>query len=154
MEKIIDGVKLKRLSVIPDERGRLMEILRKDDEIFDKFGQVYLTTAYPEVVKAWHAHQFQDDNIAVVKGMLKLVLCDLRENSGTCGIVNEFFIGEHNPLLVHVPALVYHGFKGIGNSESLVINVPTMVYNHKDPDELRLPVDTDKIPYTWERRDY
>jgi dTDP-4-dehydrorhamnose 3,5-epimerase-like enzyme len=29
---MIDGVKIKRLKVIPDERGRLMEILRSDDE--------------------------------------------------------------------------------------------------------------------------
>ncbi|MCJ7832051.1 MAG: dTDP-4-dehydrorhamnose 3,5-epimerase, partial [Actinobacteria bacterium] len=35
----IDGVLTKSLRVIPDERGRLMEILRADDEIFGKFGQ-------------------------------------------------------------------------------------------------------------------
>ena len=39
-----------------DERGRLMEMLRCDDPIFKGFGQVYLTTAYPGVVKAWHYH--------------------------------------------------------------------------------------------------
>ena len=125
MEKIIAGVKIKKLNVIPDERGRLMEILRRDDKLFEKFGQVYLTTVYPGVVKAWHAHRFQDDNIAVMKGMLKLVLCDLRDKSKTRGAVNEFFIGEHNPVLIHIPALVYHGFKGIESREVFVINMPT-----------------------------
>ena len=90
MEKIIEGVKIKKLSPIPDERGRLMEILRNDDEMFERFGQVYLTTAYPGVVKAWHAHEFQDDNMTVLKGMAKIVLCDLRKKSKTHGIVNEF----------------------------------------------------------------
>ncbi|HOL22703.1 MAG TPA: dTDP-4-dehydrorhamnose 3,5-epimerase family protein [bacterium] len=154
MEKLIEGVKIKKLKVIPDERGRLMEILRNDDEVFEKFGQVYLTTVYPCVVKAWHSHKFQNDNIAVVKGMLKLVLCDLREGSKTYKLINEFFIGEHNPILVHIPAGVYHGFKGIGEEEALVINVPTNTYNYKDPDELRLPFDTGQIPYNWERRNY
>jgi len=36
------------MKVIPDERGRLMEILRVDDDLFLKFGQVYITTTYPQ----------------------------------------------------------------------------------------------------------
>ncbi|MCX7972949.1 MAG: dTDP-4-dehydrorhamnose 3,5-epimerase, partial [Candidatus Aminicenantes bacterium] len=40
---MIEGVKIKKLRVIPDERGRLMEILRADEEIFVRFGQVYMT---------------------------------------------------------------------------------------------------------------
>ena len=54
---MIDGVKVKKLKIIPDDRGRLMEILRADDGIFKKFGQVYMTTAFPGVVKAWHYHK-------------------------------------------------------------------------------------------------
>ncbi len=55
--KQIQGVKIKHLRIIPDERGWLMEILRCDDDIFQQFGQVYCTTAYPGVVKAWHYHK-------------------------------------------------------------------------------------------------
>ena len=65
---MIQGVMTKKLKVIPDERGHLMEILRSDDELFDKFGQVYVTTAYPGVVKGWHYHKKQTDHFAVVKG--------------------------------------------------------------------------------------
>ena len=100
---MIEGVKTKVLKVIPDERGRVMEILRADDELFLKFGQVYITTTYPQVVKAWHYHKVQTDHIVAVQGMIKLVLYDPRENSPTKGEVNEFFIGVHNPLLVQVP---------------------------------------------------
>jgi dTDP-4-dehydrorhamnose 3,5-epimerase len=35
---MIEGVKVKKLKVVPDERGRLMEILRCDDPMFEKFG--------------------------------------------------------------------------------------------------------------------
>jgi len=80
-KKMIDGVKTKNLRVIPDERGRLMEILRSDDSLFLNFGQVYVTTTYPGVVKAWHKHEKQTDNVACVQGMIKLVLYDPRENS-------------------------------------------------------------------------
>ena len=64
---------VKALKVIPDERGHLMEILRCDDEMFQKFGQVYLTTGYPGVVKAWHYHKAQTDHFCVIKGMMKVV---------------------------------------------------------------------------------
>ena len=75
---MIEGVKTKNLKVVPDERGWLMEILRNDDEIFQSFGQVYLTTAYPDVVKAWHYHKKQTDNFTCIKGMMKVALYDDR----------------------------------------------------------------------------
>ncbi|OPX30981.1 MAG: dTDP-4-dehydrorhamnose 3,5-epimerase [Candidatus Latescibacteria bacterium 4484_181] len=146
---MIEGVKIKKLKVIPDERGRLMEILRGDEQIFQRFGQVYMTTTYPGVIKAWHYHKIQTDNIAVVKGMLKVALYDPREGSSTRGEVDQFFIGEHNPLLIQVPPQVYHGWKCISEQEAIVINCPTEPYNYKNPDEYRLPFDTDQIPYDW-----
>jgi len=78
---LIEGVKVKKLKVVPDERGRLMEMLRADDEFFVKFGQVYMTTAYPGVVKGWHYHKVQADNMVIVKGMMKIVLYDGREEN-------------------------------------------------------------------------
>jgi dTDP-4-dehydrorhamnose 3,5-epimerase len=150
---MIQGVKIKKLIVHCDERGRLAEIIRKDDDIFEKFGQVYMTTVYPGVVKGWHYHKIQSDNFCCVKGMIKLVLFDAREKSKTYGEINEFFIGEHNPLVVHIPRFVYHGFKGISETESIVINTITEVYNSKKPDEFRLPAHTKEIPYDWSRKD-
>ena len=72
-----------------------------------------MTTTYPQVVKAWHYHKVQDDFITCVKGMLKLVLYDDREGSPTRGEINEFFLGDYNPVLVKVPKMVYHGWKCI-----------------------------------------
>jgi len=146
---VINGVETKKLRVVPDERGWLMEILRCDEEIFEKFGQVYLTTAYPGVVKAWHYHKKQTDNFTCVHGMMKVALYDAREDSSTYKEINEFFIGERNPLLIKVPPLVYHGFKAIGTETAYFISIPTHPYNYKDPDEYRLPPDTKEIPYDW-----
>lgn len=150
---VIDGVVEKKLKMIIDERGRLMEILRCDDDFFEKFGQVYMTTAYPGVVKAWHYHKFQRDNFTVVRGAMKLVLYDDREGSPTRGETNAFFIGEHSPTLVSIPKGVWHGFKCIGETEALVINAPTEVYNRDEPDEHREPPHGGGIPYDWSRKD-
>ncbi|MFA5866602.1 MAG: dTDP-4-dehydrorhamnose 3,5-epimerase family protein [Actinomycetota bacterium] len=146
---MIEGVKVKKLKVVPDERGRLMEILRSDDELFDKFGQVYMTTNYPGVVKAWHYHKNQTDNVACVKGVIKLVMFDSRDGSPTKGQINELFIGDHNPMLVQIPDNVYHGWKCVSETESVVVNCPTELYDYKNPDEYRLPYDSDEIPYDW-----
>lgn len=150
---LIEGVRIKPLRVIPDERGRLMEILRCDDEIFQKFGQVYLTTAYPGVVKAWHYHRLQTDNFVVVKGMMKVVLYDERDGSPTRGEINEFFMGDYNPMLLQIPPMVWHGFKCISETEALVINCPTEPYNRENPDEYRIDPHHNKIPYDWSRKD-
>lgn len=147
---MIDGVKVKKLKVLADERGRLTEMLRSDDDIFIKFGQVYMTTAYPGVIKGWHFHKLQTDNFSVAKGMIKLVLYDSRENSPTRGEIDEFFLGDHSPILVRIPNLVYHGFKCIGMEEAIVINCVTEPYNAKEPDEIRLDPFDKSIPYNWE----
>jgi len=149
MDRSIEGVIIKHLQVIPDERGWLMEILRCDDPQFRQFGQVYLSTAYPGVVKAWHYHKKQTDNFTCVKGMMKVVLYDARKNSPTSQQLTELFIGERNPALITVPPGVYHGFKAIGTDTAFFISIPDMPYNSKEPDEYRLPPDTSEIPYTW-----
>jgi dTDP-4-dehydrorhamnose 3,5-epimerase len=151
--ELIQGVATKRLKVIPDERGRLMEMLRVDDPIFDKFGQVYLSTTLPGVVKGWHAHRQQNDCITCVKGMIKLVAYDARPDSPTHGLINEFFIGEHNPLLVKIPIGVQHGWKCVGEVEAYIINVVTEPYRYDQPDEQRVDPHDNDIPYDWTRRD-
>jgi len=150
---MIDGVRIKRLTMIPDERGRLMEILRRDDDLFERFGQAYITTAYPGVVKAWHYHKRQTDYMAPIVGMFKVVLYDARETSPTHGAIEEIFAGEYAPALIVVPPNVYHGFKNIGQEEGIVLNLPTEPYNADHPDEFRLPPDSlpDGRRYNWAR---
>lgn len=146
---MIEGVVTKQPKQFTDERGWLTEIMRSDWEHFQKFGQVYITAAYSQVVKAWHMHKKQTDNVACIKGMIKLVLYDNREKSKTKNEINEFIIGERNLLLVKIPPEVWHGFKTITEEYALVLNIPTELYNYNEPDEHRLPPNTNKIPYDW-----
>ena len=150
---MIDGVKIKKLGVIPDQRGRVMEILRSDDGLFQKFGQVYVTTTYPGVVKAWHKHEKQADNIVCVAGMIKMALYDGRPGSPTHREVNELYLGVHNAVLVQVPPGIYHGWMGISLEEAVIINIPTELYDRDHPDEQRLDPHDNTIPYIWKRKD-
>ena len=130
-----------------------MEMLRADDDIFAGFGQVYLTTTLPGVVKAWHLHKLQTDNVVCVAGMIRLGLFDERDDSPTKGLVNEFFLGVHRPLLVQIPPLVYHGWKCVSVEEALIINTVTRPYDHTQPDEYRLDAHKSHIPFDWSIQD-
>lgn len=147
---MIKDVIVRELRVIPDERGRLGEILRVDWPEFSEFAQAYFTTNYPGVVKAWHKHEKQEDNVTCVSGMIKLVMCDKREGSETYGEVQEVYLGEHAPRLVRIPRGVYHGWKCVSEKESIVVNLPTRMYDYENPDEQRLDWDTAEIDYNWD----
>mgnify|MGYP000332454177 CR=1 FL=1 len=150
---VIEGVCVQEGNIRADERGRLGEIMRADNYCFEKFGQVYYTTTYPGVVKAWHFHKEQTDNVYVVKGLLKVALHDQREDSSSCGIVNEVYLGEHCPGLLTIPPGVAHGWMCVSGDEAIIINVVTEPYNYQNPDEYRIPPYDNDIPYDWRRKD-
>ena len=150
---LIDGVAVRRAKVLGDERGRLGEIMRADDPWFEKFGQVYFTTTYPGVVKAWHYHKKQTDHFYVVKGTVKIALHDQREGSPTYGVVNELYLGEHCPGLLRIPPGVLHGWMCVSEIEAYIVNVVSEMYNYADPDEFRTDPRENDIPYDWTRKD-
>ncbi|KKL74290.1 hypothetical protein LCGC14_2066390, partial [marine sediment metagenome] len=85
---LIEGVVVKKLKPILDERGYVQECFRSDWAMFQNFGQAYITTAFPNVVKAWHYHKIQTDNMICIIGNIKLVLYDGREESSTYKKIN------------------------------------------------------------------
>ena len=148
---MIKGVEIKKLKFIKDGRGRLAEILRSDEKFFEKFGQIYVTTALPGVVKAWHYHKKQSDHFFCIFGKMRIGLYDSRQNSPSYKQTQEIIMTFEEPVLLKIPPLVYHGFKCISKDEAAVINIPTALYNYKEPDEHRVdPYDND-IPFDWSR---
>jgi len=151
---MIHGVQVKPLKVLTDDRGFLMEMLREDDPIFERFGQVYVTGCRRGVAKAWHYHREQTDHFVCVTGTALVVLYDGREDSPTRRTVEEFTLHSPPtpnpvPLLLRIPPLVVHGFTTVHGEEARIINIPTLPYRYADPDEYRYPWDTPEIPYRW-----
>lgn len=143
----IEGVVVRPLRVIPDERGKILHMLRADQPHFDTFGEIYFSCVYPGAIKAWHIHRRMTLNYAVPHGMIKLVLYDDRPASSTHGQIMEIFAGESNHVLITVPPMVWNGFKGIGSVMAIVANCATLPH---DPDEIdrRDPFESG-IPYDW-----
>lgn len=145
---MIEGVLIHPLRQIPDERGKIMHMLRVDDPHFEKFGEIYFSVVYPGVIKGWHLHKEMTLNYAVVSGAIKLVLYDDRKGSATCGNLMEIFLGESNYALVKIPPMIWNGFKGIGVSPAIVANCATTP--HSPGEILRLDPFDQQIPYSWE----
>lgn len=144
---MIEGVRVTPLRQIPDERGKVMHMLRSDSEGFIAFGEIYFSCVYPGVVKAWHIHRRMTLNYAVPHGNIKLVLYDDREGSPTRGEVQELFLGPDNYCLVTIPPMVWNGFKGIGTETAIVANCATIPHDPAEIDRLD-PADP-SIPYDW-----
>jgi len=144
---MIEGVFIKPLSQIVDERGKIMHMLRVDEAHFEKFGEIYFSVVYPGIVKGWHLHKEMVLNYAVISGLIKLVLYDPRESSLTKGEIQELFIGEDNYVLVKIPPGIWNGFKGISMEPAVVANCATLPHS---PDEIeRLDPFSNDIPYDW-----
>lgn len=147
---MIDGVRIQPLRQIPDERGKIMHMLRRDDPWFQQFGEIYFSMVYPGVVKGWHLHKRMTLNYAVVAGSIKLALYDDRAGSATAGETQEIVMGTGNYVLVTVPPGVWNGFKGVGTDSAIVANCATEPH---DPDEIvRKDPMTRDIPYDWTLR--
>ncbi len=145
---MIEGVIVKQLKKIPDERGTIMHMLRSSDPEFSTFGEIYFSKAYPGVIKGWHLHKKMTLNYCVIEGMVKLVLYDDRKSSKTYKEIQEIFIGDDNYCLVQIPIGVVNGYKTIGTKPSILASCPDMPH---DPTEMtRIDPFDKKIPYSWD----
>ena len=144
---MINDVIIKDLKIIPDERGSIMHMIKNKNNDFI-FGEIYFSTSYPKVIKGWHEHTKQTQNYAVIRGMIKLVLYDNRENSSTYKKIQEIFIGSKNYKLVTIPPGIINGYKNIGNEEAIVANCSDLP--HDDSEMLRYDPFDSFIPYDWD----
>lgn len=125
-----------------------MEIQRRDDPNYSGFGQAYMTYTYPGIVKAWYRHHQQIDQIIIIAGSIKLVLYDTRENSSSYNNVNVIGVDSTDPRLIQIPTGVWHGFQANGKQPTLILHINSQPYLEQ-PDEDRLPPDSELIPYSW-----
>lgn len=147
--QLIQAVVVVSLRKVINERGHLLEIQRNDESVYPGFGQAYITATKPSVVKAWYLHHNMTDQIAIISGNITLAMYDSRSDSSTHGSTQVLRMHEDSPSLVQIPPGVWHGFRADSSSPALLMHLNTMPWNETSPDEDRLPVDTDEIPFTW-----
>ena len=152
LDSKIEGVIVRALRKIPDVRGTIMHGVRCDNLLND-FGEVYFKKLYKDIINGWHVHETLFLNYICVYGMMKVVLCDMREDSQSKEEIEEVFIGDDNYVLLHVPPGVANASTVISGDFAIFCNVasqphnPSIKYKRIDPH-------SNKIAYDWNRRDY
>ena len=148
MSSMIGGVIVRNLKTHSDERGYFRELIRVTDDFFaEGFGQWSHSLMFNGVIKAWHLHRIQTDWWYVVSGVLRVGLCDMRPDSPSYKVVEDFLIGDLQAAqVVKIPPGVAHGCKTVQGPVNLFY-VTSHVY---DPDdEVRLPYDDPEIDFDW-----
>ena len=135
---IIDGVTITGLSIFHDERGAVMHMLRCDDPLFTKFGEVYFSLINPKIIKAWKKHTRMTQLFAVPSGNIKLVIMDDRETSSTNGQIQEILLGEKAYHLVRIPPGLWYGFSCLGKVPALVANCTDIPHDPKETEHLEM----------------
>ena len=139
--------KIKKKNIITDDRGKILHMLRCDDENFSKFGEIYFSYVNPNKIKAWHIHKKMTLNYTAVYGKIKLVLYDDRKSSETNGLVQEIILSNENHFLISIPPMIWNGFSSADNNIAVLANCSDIPH---DKEEItRLPFDDPKFPYKW-----
>ena len=142
-----DGVLLRDLVTQTDERGTVCELydlrwgVNPDPLVF-----AYTFTIRPGAAKGWGVHRMHEDRYAFLSGELELVLYDERDDVPTAGLVARLFLSDRRRQLLVIPRGVWHAERNVGSEDAVVINFPTIPYDHASPDKFRLPLDTTELP--------
>lgn len=147
---MIDGVRHKQLLKHCDDRGYFAELVRDDEGLLERFGQMSVSMSYPGVIKAFHYHKKQDDIWFFPSGNAQVVLVDMREDSRTFKETNVFYMGEENPSVLLIPRGVAHGYRVLGNEPLTIVYLTTQSYSPDAPDEYRIPWNDPEINFNWQ----
>ena len=133
-----------------DERGTVVEMFdTRWNWHPDPVHFVYSYTLRPNCVKGWAMHLLQEDRYFVLAGEMKIVLFDARLDSPTHGEVSHLVLSHYHRRIFNIPRGVWHVIWNIGLVDVIAVNLPTLPYDHANPDKYRLPLDTDQIPFRF-----
>lgn len=145
---MIDGVVIKELVTHSDERGFFREILRASEDFFpESFGQLSHSHMFNGVIKAWHFHNIQTDLWYVCSGVLRVGMCDMREDSPTHMETVDMLMGDlQKAQWVKIPPGVAHGCKTVQGPVNLFYLTS---HEYTPQDEIRIPYDDPRIDFDW-----
>ena len=118
-------------------------------DIFEvmKEGDINISIVYPGTIAAWHRHQRQTDYQIVVKGALKIGMCDKPASEG--GKVDWRFLSERNasegPLVI-APG-IWHGSYNFTQEPAVLAYFITQKYDGSDEERASV----EEMGFDWSR---
>ena len=135
---MLNGIIIKPIKRLPDERGFFTEIMRKDwKDLFgnDSIAQANLSLTFPGIIRAWHKHvKGQTDYFIAFKGTIKICAFDEKNEE-----LDEIISSGQNLQAVRIPDHSGPGLKALGNDPAMLLYFTTNLYDYDNPDEERRP---------------
>jgi dTDP-4-dehydrorhamnose 3,5-epimerase len=133
---MLQGIRVKPINRLPDERGFFTEVMRKDWKDLlaeDTIAQANLSLTYPNIIRAWHRHlRGQTDYFLALKGLIKICAFDEKTKE-----LDEIISSALNLQVVRMPGHYWHGFKVLGDEPAVLLYFTTCLYDPASPDEER-----------------
>ena len=137
----LDDIIVTPLKRIPTVGGDVMHGLKKSDNGFNGFGEVYFSWVEHEDIKAWKCHQRMTLNLVVPIGEVSFVFCLPEKKT----IFREESIGLERYVRLTVPPGIWFGFQGVHCESSMLMNLADIP--HKTDEVLRKPISN--FDYKW-----
>lgn len=146
---MIDGLKVSPLMEFKDNKGSVKKMISKDHPDFTQFGEIYFSITNPGIIKGWKYHHEIIQLMTVVSGQVKLIVYDDRKDSPTYKNIQEIIFGEDEYQLITMPPKIWYSFKCLSQTPAIIANC---INQPHDPNEsITADLDSDLIPYRWER---
>ena len=124
----IKNLEIRELKILLDDRGEFFECIRSE-HIDSKFGQIYITTAFPTKVKGNHYHKRKTELFCVIQGKGELLLkdCSTKEQ-------RTIKMGQENMIVVKIPNNVIHAIKNVGSEKMILLGYISEPYDKDNTD--------------------
>ena len=137
---VLDKIKVIPLKIKKQSLGNVMYVLKKKELKKGNFGEAYFSKIKFNKIKAWKYHLKMMLNLTVPYGKVKFVFYSKQDNS-----FRVIEIGAKKYFRLTVPPKIWFGFKGMGKSENIILNITNIQH---DPKEI-LRCKRNKIKFKW-----
>lgn len=140
---MLSDVLVTPLNIIDTPGGSVLHAMKHIDLGFIGFGEAYFSEIEPNLIKAWKRHKEMTLNLIVPIGRVKFVLFDDREHDK--GQFQEVILSRENYCRLTVPPMIWVGFQGLSNNNSMLLNIADIFHKPEEVDRKNI----DEIEFDW-----
>ncbi len=127
----------KRTNLINSETSTIIHSIKKTDEEFSSFGELYFSQIKKSQIRGWKKHKKMICNLSVPYGRVKFVIKLQQE-------FKEFEISNKKPALLTIYPNTFFAFQGLADI-NVISNLASLEHDAKETETIPLK----EINYDW-----
>ena len=143
-QEMIEDVLVSDLKIIDVPGGDVLHAMKREEQGYSGFGEVYFSTVEPTVIKAWKRHREMIMNLVVPIGEIRFVIVDDRDKARSSQTYFEITLSRKNYNVLLYPRCLGR-FSRHGNSTSMLLNIASIPHDPNESDQKAL----EEIQFDW-----